>query len=195
MIHVSIETIPAKMYFRIQETGSVELLTDEKKPDIPKLQEIWAELKKQHGKLPESHERKRTHSLYVRLEQLSAKLESTTLAIHHLQSLFDQELLEILISYEYLTEGYVVKSQEQFQKDLKKIFRETEALQIKMDAIKIRLPKVKDEKKITFDQSVMAYAAFTGSGFIDPNLITLTQYYALVNMGKDKIKSLENGKG
>lgn len=195
MIYTSIELIPAKIFFRIQETNNLTLLTDEENVDKQVLAQIWEQLKEQNGSLPESEEGKRTLSIATRLEMLNARLESVTLATHHLKSVYDQELMDLLISKGYFPEDYKFTDQEQLVEDLKRVDREAEAIQIKINLHKDKLPKDDGKKKITFDQSVMGYSAFTGSGFIDPNTIALTQYYALINLGAEKIKALENGKG
>lgn len=195
MIYTSIELIPAKIFFKVQETGNLTLLTDEENADQQSLAQIWEQLKKQNGALPESEEGKRTLSIATRLEMLSARLEAVTLAAHHLKSVYDQDLMDILISKGYFPEDYQFTDQEQLVEDLKRVDREAEALEIKIKMHKGKLPKQDGKRKITFDQSVMGYAAFTGSGFIDPNTITLTQYYALINLGAEKIKALEDGKG
>lgn len=191
MIYTSIETIPAKIFFRIQDTGDVSLLTSDEKPNLQKLGQIWEELKAQNSALPESEDGKKTLSIATRLETLSARLESVTLAAHHLKSLYDQDLMNLLISKGYFPEDYKYESQEKLVADLHRVDQEAEALQAKIDLHKQKLPKEESGRKITFDQSVMGYAAFTGSGFIDPNQITLTQYYALINLGDEKMKALE----
>lgn len=196
MIYNSIEIIPAKIYFKIEQTGSIELLTDEKKPDMAILSEVWKHLKKQNNALPESLEGKMVHSVNVRLGILNSRIEAVSMAVHVLKHMFNQQMMDILIEKEYFTKDYDHTDNEKFQMDLIKVNRETEALQMKVDLLNDKLPKEdKNKKKVTFDQSVMGWAAFTGSGFIDPNLITLSQYYAIMNLGEDKIKSLERVSG
>lgn len=193
MIYTSIDTIPYKVFWKIKESGNLTLLTDDPKPNEEALREIWEQILIQYGQLPEATEEKKTLDISSRLEELNARLESVTLAAHHLKSLYDQELMDMLISKGYFPEGYEVEDEEQFKEDLKRVDREAEAIQVKINLQKQRLPKKENERKITFDESVMGYAAFTGSGFIDPNTITVTQTLALYALGAEKMKVLENG--
>lgn len=184
MTYDSPDIIPAKIYFKILETGEVELLSTEIKK-FDKLIEIWEKINEEYVSENKKQKQDKSFDLYKRIESLSAKFEAIKLSVMVLKYQDDQELKDLLLKY-----GYKFSDDE--EKDLDRILRESESLQIKIENLRNQLPKVDNKKKLSFDETVMSYAAFTGSGFIDTNKITLTQYDALINIGNQKMKALES---
>ena len=184
MTYDSPDIIPAKIYFKILETGEVELLSTEIK-DFEKLVAIWEKINDEYVSENKNQKQDKSFDLYKRIESLSAKYEAIKLSVKVIKYQDDQELKDLLIKY-----GYKFSSDE--EKDLDRILRESESLQIKIENLKNQLPKVDTKKKLSFDETVLSYAAFTGYGFIDTNKITLTQYDALINIGNQKMKALES---
>ena len=191
MIYNSIERIPHKIYLEVESTSNLELLTDEDNIPIEKLIQAWNQIKKEHSELPEDAEERKVLNLARTLQELCAKLECIELSVHHLESLYDQELVDQLRSY-----NYQLRDGDEFESDLSRIKRESEGLFIRTEAMKEKLPKQDDNKEqVTLDETVLAYCSITSLGFINPNEITTTQFYALIKTGNQKMKSLENGQG
>lgn len=191
MTYDSIDTIPAKLFFRIMETGDISLLSTKKKAEYD-LMSIWENLQEEHGKINPDNRTGKTMSIYRKIEALSAKYEAIKLAVHCMKSHRDKDLFGLLQNY-----GYKL-TWRNLREDLERVERESKAIETKILRAKQQLPKQKKNKgesaDISFDEAVLGYAAFTGSGFVDTNKITVPQYYALINIGNQKIRALENGK-
>lgn len=187
MIYDSLDIIPAKIFFRIQSSGDLFLLTDQNKSE-QELKTIWELLESEHNEINPNKDENRSLNIFRKMEELSSKYESIKLAVHHLKNHLDLELVDLLKSYNY-------KFTNNINKDLSRIERESKAFEVKISRIQSKLPKEKEEDKsvISFDQVVLSYSSLVGSGFVDTNSITITQYYALVNIGNQKLKALENG--
>jgi hypothetical protein len=187
MIYNSAEIIPAKLFFKILATEDYTLLSD-KKYSQKELLEAWNIIKEEHDKLNPDNNSDKVLNLSKRIESLVSKYESIRLSIYHLRVLEDDELLSVLKNYDYKFTGNL-------QEDLDVAERHSNALIDKIKELEERMPKVNKKGKddLNFDEAVMSYSSFIGSGFIDPNTIKLSQYYALINIGNKKIKSLEKG--
>lgn len=183
MIYRSAETIPAKLFFKILESEDYSLLSN-KKTDKD-LKAIFENIKKEDNEMISNREVFKVLNLSKRIESLSSRHESIKLIIYHLRSKFDQELLDILKDYGYKLTG-------DLQADLDIVERESDALDIKIKSLESKMPTQEGEQ-LSFDENVLMYSAFTGLGYIDPNVLPLSQYRALINNGNKKIKSLENG--
>ncbi|WP_438423262.1 hypothetical protein [Aquimarina macrocephali] len=186
MIYDSIDIIPAKLFFKILQTGDVGLLSDEN-IDTGKLKKVWEELEHQHDLTLSSDEANKALKVSIKIEYLSAKYKSVNLAIKCLRHEPDAQLFEVLKNAGYqIEEGVEV--------DYDKIERENKAIEIIISRLQKKLPKQDDSKNNSLDEVIMTYCVVTNMGFIDSNKITLTQYYALINAGNQKIKALENGR-
>lgn len=187
MIYDSAEIIPAKLYFKIVDTGKYSLLSDENLSD-EKLELLWKKIEEEHNEINPNKDRNKALDLFKKREALEAKLEVINLSVYHLKSKKDEELIRLLKTYGY-------QFTENLNEDLKKIERESLNIEVKIKSIAEKIPKPdkNNNNKSSFDETVMSYSAFTGAGFINTNTITLTQYYALINMGNQKLKALENG--
>ncbi|MEM6697419.1 MAG: hypothetical protein AAF599_03415 [Bacteroidota bacterium] len=190
MTYDSIEIIPAKLYFKIVETGNIKLLSTENTSEED-LQRIWVQIEKDHNQLsPPNKDANKVLNLSKKIEALGAKLQSVKISIRCLTYGEDEELMNKIKEYGYQFKG-------DLKSDLERIDRQSEDIKIKLDKIQKRMPKIDNAGKnaLSFDEAVMSYSAFTGSGFIDTNKITLTQYYSLISIGNKKIKALENNVG
>jgi uncharacterized protein YfkK (UPF0435 family) len=190
MTYDSIEIIPAKLYFKIVETGDIKLLSTENTSEED-LQRIWIQIEEAHNQLsPPNKDAIKVLNLSKKIEALGAKLQSVKISIRCLTYGEDEELMSKLKEYSYQFKG-------DLKADLERIDRQSEDIKIKLDKIQKRMPKIDnaDKNALSFDEAVMSYSAFTGSGFIDTNKITLTQYYSLISIGNKKIKALESNVG
>lgn len=178
----SIETIPAKTYFKIVETGNLRLLS--KTATDEELERAWGQIESEHEALGDGD--KKALDVPKKIETLWARYESVRLAIHVLRRSDDDQMKDLLRS-----KGFRIG--EDLDNDLDQIEKEAEAIYIKIDALRKKLPKADTGTKAPFDKVVLGYGALVGTGWIDTNTITLTQYYALIETGNEKIKAFERG--
>lgn len=186
MIYDSAETIPAKLYFKILETADYKLLADETCTEEDLLK-AWDRIEDEYSEITSNKKTKKVLDISKRIEGLAAKYEAITLMVMCLRAKEDQEIIDQLKEYGY-------RFSDDLTADLDIIERESDAIKIKIDNELDKMPKVKENdnsENITFDETIMSYCAFTGSGFIDPNKITLSQYNAQLNIGNKKMKALE----
>lgn len=189
MIYDSIDLMPAKLLFRIIETGDISLLSTEKKSD-EELESIWEKIQEEHSQINPNQEQNKAFNIYKKIEGLASRYQAISLAVHCMKTERDKELFVLLRNY-----GYKV-TWRNLQEDLNRVERESKAIETKIARAKQQLPKQKKNTsgQISFDEAVLGYASFTGAGFVDTNTITVPQYYALINIGNQKMKALENGK-
>lgn len=188
MIYNSVQIIPAKLFFHIAETEEYGLLSDE---DVSKndLKIIWSKIEEQHKKLNPTSKKNKTLNISKKIEELFSKHQKIVLAVQFLKSKEDEDLIELLNKSNYCFD------KKDYNSSLERIERESQAIILRIETLEKKLPKPKTtDGSVTFDEAVMGYSAFTGAGFIDTNKITLSQYYALINIGNNKMKALENGK-
>lgn len=191
MLYDSIDTIPAKTYFKIIESGDLKLLLSDGKRtinNISALEDAWEKLEAEHSAIEEGKRDNTVMDISKKIESMAAKYEAITYAISYLRKLDDADLVRLLNNYGFQLDGDI-------EQCLNRIESESEAIQIKIERERNKLPKEdKDNsKKTTFDKVVLSYGAITGLGFVDTNKISLTQYYALIETGNEKIKALESG--
>lgn len=184
----SVDTIPAKLYYKIVTTGDISLLCSEKQPNKI-LEEAWENIQNQDAELSPGGKADKIINVSRKIEALAAKYEFAKLAVYHLENVEDEELINQLKKYGYKFSG-------DLQQDLKTIARENKALILIIKRYQKQLPQQDEEStsKSTLDENILSYGIITGLGFIDTNTITLSQYRALVSTGNQKIKALEDGK-
>lgn len=187
MIYKSIDTIPAKVYFKILETLDYSLLCEggEKLPN-EELIKIFESIIENDDTSAKDKGKSKELDIYCRIEMLSAKYKKVKFSIYYLKLLKDDDLIEMLKQ-----DGY--KFTDDYERDLDTIERLVESLLIKIEAVKNRLPKKQENEEkedVPFDEVVLSYCALLGMGFVDTNKIVLSQYRAIVRMGNNKIEKL-----
>lgn len=200
MTYQSVDTIPSKLFFKILDTGQYQLLSDEIK-DEKELKRIWDIIEQEDTELNPNDRTNDSIDVFKKVEWLAAKYKCIELCIRHLRYKKDDELIEKLREYGYklrydagsLKDENWSAAEAIFQMDLDEIVRLSEDIgtQIERALVLLERKNKKTGKASSYDEVVMGYAAFTGSGFIDTNTITQSQYRALIKMGDEKIKSLE----
>lgn len=206
MIYDSIEIIPMKVYLNVEAVHNPQAETfdylkllspDGAITDVEVLKLAWATIESQANEYADTKEDKKILNLSKKVEALSARNESVSLALHYLKEMPDDELIELLEGFGYkfrykTTKGSKRAVRRQYDKDVERITRESVAIEIRLKAFRDKLPKVDpDEEHTPFDQTILSYCAFTEIGYINPNEITYTQYHALIANGNDKMKTLE----
>lgn len=200
MIYNSPETIPAKIYFKILDGAPLSLLSTDSNANVQALGLAWKKIEDEYVSKKDSAKNKKILDLSKKMEILNAKMEATLLAVYHLKHVKDDDLLKLLVGYGHTfkwkrEETYESKeaSESIFQMDLDRIERSADDLKNMIEVHQSRMPKTeaKEGVEMTFDENVLSYAAFTGLGYVDPNILPLTQYDALINTGNNKMKALE----
>lgn len=192
------DTIPIKLYFQISESGKYELITDENHFDSETLQKRFEDIEHEFEELTQNNQKKRVFELIRKIESTIRKKEAIDLVLDTLfidLSRKDSELIEALEA-----EGYYFSAGD-YNIDLQRILsnNESELVRLKKYQNELELLVSQEEpeglEKGNTDEVILSYGIITGAGFIDTNTITMTQYCALLKLGNQKMKMLENGKG
>jgi hypothetical protein len=203
MLYSSVDTIPGKLYYKIEETGDLSLLSTTGKHSVDELQKAWIQIKEENSNQPGKANLNKLLTVSKRVEYLQATLEFVALAVHHLKVIIDEELVEKLKEYGYQFDWIPGDDSEEnravYIKDVERVEREMNGLQIQLDAAKEKLPKPKEtdgnkDASSTFDTLCLSYAAFAGFGFVDTNTIVLSQFNSIISIGNEKLKALKNGR-
>ena len=185
--YTSADIIPAKLYFKILSSGDLSLLSSEKLSE-KELLDIWTNIQQEDADNDPQSKSNKTAKIAAKIEALAAQQEFTEIAVFYLSKTHDEELIQQLKDYGFKFTGDLLQ-------DLIVIVRENKALTTKIKRLQKRLPTNEtNSNKTTFDENVLSYATITKQGFINTNEITLTQYRALIKIGNEKIKTLENVK-
>lgn len=188
------DTIPAKLFYKISETGNLDLLCTEKCTD-EELKKAWIDILDKNDKYDNTKSSKKVVDILKKVESLKAKYEAIRLAVHCLKRKVDDELIDLLKNYGYKfkwnEKEYSLGNLTQYQKDLEQIEKESEVIIFKIKELEEKLPKQKEEGKVPIDEVILGYAVILGMGFIDTNKITLVQHYTNIKLGNEKIKNIE----
>lgn len=189
MIYDSLEIIPYKIFMRIVEDNSlIHLLSSNKEEDKELLQKIWNDLFQEYTAISPEKEEMKLLQLEKEIAFIECKHKGIMVALTALDFDYNQELVDILLSY-----GYRL-SKETYYEDLKRIEREASALEMKAKNIKKRLPK-KDSNsvstKVSIDRVFAFYSSVLGYDF-DYNTISVTKVLALKEQVDNKLKSIED---
>lgn len=183
MIYKSLDTIPAKIFYKIMGNGDVSLLSNEE-IDIKELEVIWEEIQAEDEEL--NPNQAKAIKNYSKIESLLAKLESIKHAVFYLKIKEDQELKELLKSFGYTYEN---------KADLDRILLQSDGINDTIDKLRLKLPKVDTNKlKLPFDEMVLSAGVIAGVGYIDTNTITKTQLDGILKITESKIKASGKGK-
>lgn len=166
----SFDDIILKTYEKIQLTGNLSLLTDEKKTEN-ELKAIWQtiieEVKKITNKKGLSLELNRVSEL----KSYECKKSSIILAIAYLRQKYNKRLMGILTGF-----GFKV-SKENLQEDLSIVELGISDIDILINDTSKKINKSSEVNEIRTDDIIAYHSKFFG-GYIDSNKITLSQYLA-----------------
>ena len=189
MIYDSLEIIPYKVFMRIvEDTTLIHLLSSNKEEDKELLENTWNELFQEYTAISPEKEEMKLLQLEKEIAFIECKHKGIMVALTALDFDYNQELVDILLSY-----GYKL-SKETYYDDLKRIEREASALEMKAKNIKKRLPK-KDANSVSTKVSIDRVFAFYSSvlGYdLDYNTISVTKVLALKEQVDNKLKSIES---
>ena len=164
----SIDTIPAKIYFKVLETQDFSLLSDEK---IDK-EALWDEISSEGEKMRRSDNKNKILDASKSMGVYSSDYKSIKAAIYYLERKRDSELEQMIID-----KGYKLTNAN-FKDDLKKISNKVESLNVK---IAKQVKKIESESKpkgeSSFEDVYMLYMLI-GKPYRTVNTILFTEFVA-----------------
>ena len=187
MIYDSLETLPYKLLVKIASNNdNINLLSTVpvQENELEKLREIWKELFEEYKIISPNQEEYKLLGLKKDIGFLECKHKAISVALVALDFEYNQELVDILISY-----GYTL-TKENYYEDLKRISRESDGLLMKARNIKKRLPKVDENSvstKVSLDRLFAFYTSVLGIDF-DYNGISVTKFLGLKEQVDSKLK-------
>lgn len=187
MIYDSLETLPYKLFVKIASNNdNINLLSTVpvQENELEKLREIWKELFEEYKIISPNQEEYKLLGLKKDIGFLECKHKAISVALVALDFEYNQELVDILISY-----GYTL-TKENYYEDLKRISRESDGLLMKARNIKKRLPKVDENSvstKVSLDRLFAFYTSVLGIDF-DYNGISVTKFLGLKEQVDSKLK-------
>ena len=184
----TLDSIPAKLFFRINTTGELNLLSDTSLSES-KLEELWQPILTYYQKNSGNKTKDTELELYKTIQSLNSRLVAIKNTVSSLRMKRDEELEQYLKS-----NGYQLTDQN-YLEDLKRIdlLSETILLKIEKHNATLESSKNKSQGSLTFEEILIGYLSILGFGFKDANSITLLEYLALEKQVKNKIK--HRGKG
>lgn len=191
MIYNSLDIIPYKTFLTILQSKVYTLLSSDGKDvfNEDEAKDIWEELYDQYEKHNYDKDANKTLKLSQRIEALLTKYKVVKTSVVCLRFEYNQEVVDILKNY-----GYSL-SEKTYLKDLDRIERESKNYLMQAEKLNEQLPKTDDAEDnkavVSIDKIILGYCSITGLNF-DTNKITVTQFFALQDVVKDKIKSLES---
>ena len=180
----TIDTIPAKLFFKIDNTGDYTLLSDDNSFKKEDLQKVWESILFYYQKNIQGKARDSQLDLDKKINSLESRLLCIKRIICLLKIERDHELERYLRSV-----GYQLTEQNFFD-DLKKIESLSDMIKLKIEKHNSLLEKKKDNNtsKTTFEDVLLGYLTILGLGFKEANKITLLEYLALEKQVKNKVK-------
>ena len=184
-----IDNIPAKIYFKIIETGNLSLLSNESLPNN-QLQTIWNKIESDYNAVFPNKEINRVIDVSKNIESLEAKYRSIKHAVYCLKLSKDDELIELLNKH-----GFALSNN--YMENLTRVEKESDTILLQISKLKQDLPEPFDEEsneKTSFEYVVLSYCVLTGLSY-KPSSILLLEYNPLIKLGNQKMKYLrKNGR-
>lgn len=192
MIYDSLDIIPYKIFFKIEETSNVALLSDTEE-EVEVLTAIWDRLLEEHEKLNKTTESKKILNLSKKIDEYITTHKVVVLAVASLRFDYNEDMYTILIE-----KGYQLSlaDTESYDSDLARIEREANAYLIKAEYYQKMLPepKVSEEVKYNIDDVMASYSSILGYSIGKHNEITYSEFYGHEKSVNAKIDSLKNQK-
>jgi hypothetical protein len=188
MTYDSLDIIPYKTFFKIAESGNVQLLSDtEKDPEL--LGALWESLYQQHlDKAGASNQEKKTFRISKEISSLEETYKIVLMSCEALKFAFNDELFKLL-TVEY---GYTLRTTDAdiYYKDIDQIEREASALKIKINVLSKLLPKVDQGQKYSIDDVMASYCSILEFQIGDFNSITYTAFYSYEKQVHAKVEAI-----
>ncbi|TDO68080.1 hypothetical protein EV143_1217 [Flavobacterium chryseum] len=188
MTYDSLDIIPYKTFFKIAESGNIQLLSDtEKDPEV--LAALWESLYQQHlDKDGSSAQEKKTFRISKEISSLEATYKIVIMSCDALRFDFNEELFKLLtIQYGYTLR---IEDEEVYFQDLEQIEREASALKVKINVLSKLLPKVDQGQEYSIDDVMASYCSILEFQIGDFNSITYTAFFSYEKQVHAKVESI-----
>ncbi|RUT68691.1 hypothetical protein D0817_20235 [Flavobacterium cupreum] len=189
MIYDSLDIIPYKTFFKIAESGNIQLLSDtEKDPEV--LAALWESLYQQHlDKDGSSAQEKKTFRISKEISSLEATYKIVIMSCDALRFDFNEELFKLLtIQYGYTLR---IEDEEVYFQDIEQIVREASALKVKINVLSKLLPKIDQGQEYSIDDVMASYCSILEFQIGDFNSITYTAFFSYEKQVHAKVESIK----
>lgn len=185
-MYKTLDKLPIKTYFLIEETGDINLLLFEgEKCDENELNVLWLKLQAEFSDLAQDPEDKKSLRILKEVKRCETKHQLIDAFCVCLDFDWDEEMVQILRNW-----GYVL-TEENYYEDLEKIKRESEGLLIKAENLKKLLPKSEESgSNVTIDDVLASHSSILGFDF-DYETISCKKYLAHKKQIDVKMKHAE----
>lgn len=191
MIYDSLDTIPYKLFIKINETEEISLLSDEQEKDINALSEIWNRLYDEHLSKNQTSESKKILKLSRSIDEMITMNRIIVISCHSLRFDFNDELYKLITNY-----GYKLSTEntEAYYSDLEIIEQEANNYLIKAERYKSMMPDEKEDndEKYTIDDVMSSYCSILGYNIGKFNDVTYNEFYAYKKSVNEKIASIKS---
>lgn len=160
-MYKTLDKLPIKIYYQIEETGDVNLLLFEgEQCNENELVSIWLKLQEEYSDLAQDPEDTKTLRILKEIKRCELKHQLIDVYCKCLDFDWDDEMVRALRTWGYsLTE-------ENYYKDLERIKRESEGLLIKAENLKRLLPKSEGtSNNVTIDDVLASHSSILGFDF------------------------------
>ena len=188
MIYNSLDILPIKLYYRIEASGDVELLTDEVLEDKSILIDLWSKLKAEFVELDKSDNSKKVFRISKEISNLESIYHAVLMSCESLGFEYDEKLIQAIRDYGFHFDDTNTKT---YYDSIERIVREAKSYVVKINNLKNQLPKNNDDSKsVSLDEIMASYSSTLGFDF-DYNSISCTKFFALKNQVTRKLKAID----
>ncbi len=190
MIYDSLDTLPVKTFYKIQETGNFKLLNPDDESEN-ETKELFDRLSDEFNKLDKGSSYEREFLLQKEIAHLEAKQNLCALAVEILRFELNQEVKESLekeLHFKVRT-----KNTAYYYKDLGRAESKISLLKVKIERLKEQLKSNNSNSSNllqTIDDVLASISSILGVSF-DFNTLTCTPYLAYKKQTESKVKSQE----
>lgn len=183
MIYDKLRKLPKVIQIEIYETGDLTLLSDEDTP-IEELTELWLRLDEEFNNKYNRSEKTKVFNLAKEIDYQANRWQTIKLCCEGLLFDYNQELVDVLKSHGYKFDA------DNYNDDIDRILRESEAILIKINQLKNQLPKPSEGNETSIIEVMACYSAILGVGF-DFNTCSVEGFHGYEKQVKEKIKAIE----
>jgi len=189
MIYDTLDFLPIKTFIKIQETGNFKLLTsgEENVPETD-LEVLFDKLSDEFQELNAEDNSIRNFMLLKEISHLEAKLKTAICGIEILR--FEANNSVMLALCELLNVSIRTNRTDYYYKDLERAESKAKLINKSIEKLRDQLPKNKEGKSESIDDTLAAISMITGVSF-DFNKLSCTAYAALIKQTKQKVKAQE----
>lgn|SRR5690554_3640847 len=189
MIYDSLDTLSIVIYYRICESGNVNLLNPQKEDiSVDELQQIWDSIHNEFQDLDNNHLSKKILMLSKNYDYYILKYEVVNRSVEALKFAYDDYLISILKK-----NGFKI-TKSNYLEDLERIKIDSEGLLIKAKHFKSQLPKpdtVENNDKISIEDILSSYSMVLGFHLGSYISITCREFISLKKQVTIKVKHQE----